>query len=52
MDVIDKQIIDSSIKHYINFLQNKDCRGMQKREMEDFILRCSNLRKNLLKEKS
>jgi hypothetical protein len=25
---------------------------MQKREMEDFILRCSNLRKNLLKEKS
>jgi hypothetical protein len=50
MDVIDKQIIDSSIKHYINFLQNKECRGMQKREMDDFILRCENLRKHLLEE--
>ena len=50
MDVIDKQIIDSSIKHYIKFLQNKKCSGMQKREMDDFILRCEELRRHLLED--
>ena len=50
MDVIDKQIIDSSIKHYITYWQRKPFNGMEKRETDSFILRCENLRKNLLEE--
>ena len=50
MDVIDKQIINDALKQYITYWQSKPFNGMEKRETDDFILRCEELRKNLLEE--
>jgi hypothetical protein len=50
MDVIDKQIINDALKQYINYWQGKPFNGMEKRETNDFILRCENLRKTFIKE--
>jgi hypothetical protein len=50
MDVIDKQIINDALKQYITYWQSKPFNGMEKRETDSFILRCEELRKNLLEE--
>jgi len=50
MDVIDKQIINDALKQYITYWQSKPFNGMEKRETDDFILRCEELRRHLLED--
>jgi hypothetical protein len=47
MDVIDKQIISNALKQYIDYLQQRVYTGMDKREVDDFIVRIENLNKQV-----